>query len=44
VSCSEHGVQQVAIPWAEGRVPYTKAYEAYVIDLLHEGTLQELRD
>jgi len=38
VRCPEHGVKQVAIPWAEGRVPYTKEFESWVIDLLLEGT------
>ena len=36
--CPEHGVKQVPIPWAEGRIPYTKEMEAWVIDLLLEGT------
>ena len=36
--CTQHGVKQVAIPWAEGRVPYTKQFESYVIDLLLEST------
>lgn len=38
VRCQKHGVKQVAIPWAEGRVPYTRQFEAWVIDLLLEGT------
>lgn len=38
VRCPTHGVMQVPIPWAEGRVPYTKQFECHVIDLLLEGT------
>lgn len=38
VRCPIHGVQQVPIPWAEGRIPYTKEFECRVIDLLLEGT------
>ncbi|MDA3962499.1 MAG: ISL3 family transposase [Planctomycetota bacterium] len=38
VRCPEHGVRQISIPWAEGRVPYTRAFECWVIDLLLEGT------
>lgn len=39
VRCPEHGVQQVRIPWADGRAPFTVKFECYVIDLLLEGTV-----
>lgn len=39
VQCPEHGVKQVAIPWSDGRAPYTAKFESYIIDLLLETTI-----
>ncbi len=36
VQCPEHGVLQVAIPWAEGHAPFTISFESMVIDHLNE--------
>lgn len=37
--CPQHGVKQVAIPWSEGRAPYTAKFEAHIIELLLETTI-----
>jgi len=34
VACSEHGVQQVPVPWAESKARYTLRFEIMAIDLL----------
>lgn len=34
VSCPEHGVQQVSVPWAEAKSRFTLLYEALAIDLM----------
>lgn len=34
VQCSEHGVTQISIPWAEGGSRFTSMFEALVIDWL----------
>jgi transposase len=39
VMCREHGVKQVAIPWSEGRAPYTAKFEAHIIAMLLETTI-----
>jgi transposase len=35
MKCSEHGVVQVAVPWAEARSRFTAPFECAVIDWLH---------
>ena len=42
VKCSEHGVHQVAVPWAEGNSRLTALFEALVIDWLKIGTISEV--
>jgi len=39
VSCPEHGVHQVKVPWAEPRGRFTALFEALVIDWLLETSL-----
>lgn len=34
VSCPEHGVQQLSVPWAEARSRFTLLFEALAIDLM----------
>lgn len=36
VKCAEHGVRQVALPWAEPRARFTALFERWAIDLLME--------
>jgi transposase len=38
VECSEHGVSQVAVPWAEPSSRFTALFEALVIDWLLEAS------
>lgn len=38
VTCPEHGVMQVAVPWAEGSSRFTARFEALVIDWLLEAS------
>jgi transposase len=38
VDCPEHGVVQVAVPWAETGSRFTALFEALVIDWLHEAS------
>jgi transposase len=38
VECSEHGVRQVKVPWAEDRSRFTALFEALVIDWLREAS------
>jgi transposase len=38
VTCLEHGVMQVAVPWAEGNSRFTARFEALVIDWLLEAS------
>ena len=40
VRCTEHGVRQVAVPWAEPGSGYTALFEALVIDWLNETSVQ----
>lgn len=35
ISCKDHGVKQVKVPWAEERSRFTAMFEALVIDWLH---------
>lgn len=39
VSCPEHGVHQVSIPWAEPGSGFTALFEALVISWLHEASI-----
>jgi hypothetical protein len=34
LSCPEHGVQQLSVPWAEARSRFTLLFEALAIDLM----------
>jgi len=36
VNCSEHGVKQVRLPWADPRARFTALFERLVIDILRE--------
>ena len=39
VECSEHGVHQVRVPWAEPGSGFTALLEALMIDWLHEASI-----
>lgn len=39
VSCEEHGVHQVEVPWAEPRSGFTAMFECLVIDWLMEASI-----
>jgi transposase len=39
VQCDEHGVQQIAVPWAEEKSRLTALLEALVIDWLREASI-----
>lgn len=39
VECSEHGIHQIAVPWAEQGSRFTALFEALVIDWLKEASL-----
>ena len=38
VSCPEHGVRQVRLPWAEPHARFTVLFERLAIDVLREVT------
>jgi transposase len=40
VSCAEHGVVQIHVPWAEPGSGFTAMFEALVIDWLKEASIQ----
>lgn len=42
--CPEHGVRQVAVPWAEGNSRLTALFEALVIDWLKVATISEVAE
>lgn len=42
VNCSEHGVRQVKVPWAESNSRLTALFEALVIDWLKVATIAEV--
>lgn len=44
VSCQEHGVRQVRVPWAEPGSGFTALFEALVIDWLREASLSAVAD
>lgn len=39
VKCSEHGVRQLDVPWAEAGSRFTAMFEAIAIDWLHEASI-----
>jgi len=39
ITCSEHGVVQVSVPWAESGSRFTALFEALVISWLHEASI-----
>ncbi len=39
VRCAEHGVRQVAVPWAEDRSRFTALFEAFALHALKETTV-----
>lgn len=39
VTCAEHGVQQVLMPWSESGSPFTALFEAMVIAWLCEAPI-----
>ena len=44
VDCPEHGVQQVAVPWAEPRGRFTALFEAMVIAWLGEAPIKAVAE
>lgn len=44
VSCSEHGVLQVKVPWAEPGSAFTALFEALVIDWLKEACIKAVAE
>ena len=44
VSCGEHGVLQVRVPWAEPGSGFTALFEALVIDWLREASIAAVAD
>ena len=44
VSCSEHGVHQVPVPWAEANSAFTALLEALVISWLKEASVSAVAD
>ena len=40
VECSEHGVRQVALPWAEPRARFTALFERLAIDVVLETSIE----
>lgn len=39
VDCSEHGIRQIAVPWADGRSGFTALFERLAISLLQEMSI-----
>src|SRR5881397_734973 len=39
VECSEHGVRQVSLPWADPRARFTALFERFAIDVLLEASV-----
>jgi len=39
VECSEHGIKQIKVPWAEPQSRFTALFEALVIDWLQEASI-----
>jgi transposase len=40
VKCPKHGVRQVELPWADKKARFSKLFERFAIDVLHETTIQ----
>lgn len=43
VDCSEHGVRQVRLPWAEPHARFTLLFERFAIDVLRHTSIQAAR-
>jgi transposase len=44
VRCAEHGVRQVAVPWAEDRSRFTALFEKLVLDWLKEASISAVSE
>jgi transposase len=44
VSCADHGVLQVHLPWAEPRSRFTKSFERFAIDVLKQTDVSGAAD
>jgi transposase len=44
VECTEHGIHQVEIPWAEPRSGFTALFEALTIDWLREASIKAVAE
>lgn len=44
VQCPEHGVQQIAVPWAEAGSRFTALFEALIIDWLQEASVSAVTE
>lgn len=44
INCSEHGVQQVAVPWAEPNSRFTGLFEALAINWLRQASIAGVAD
>ena len=44
VNCSQHGVRQVKLPWAEPHSRFTLLFERFTIDVLQQTNTQAARD
>jgi transposase len=44
VNCSEHGVLQAAVPWADPKSGFTALFEALVIDWLKEASISAVAE
>lgn len=44
VDCSEHGVREVRVPWAEPKSRFTAMFERFAIDVLHETSISGAAD
>jgi transposase len=40
INCSEHGVRQIDVPWAEENSRFTALFDSLVIDWLHEASIK----
>ena len=43
MKCPEHGVRQVALPWAEPRARFTLLFERFAIEVLQQTSIQAAR-
>lgn len=44
VNCAEHGIVQVAVPWADPKSGFTALFEALVIDWLKEASISAVAE